>query len=257
MTPNTASVASTQPVAQPKTTPLLEALKAERAATKDRESIIRSHAHYRDQGGKKEDGKVKGSASTKSLQASKHTPKKGGANQANTSAATPQARQKEITILPKQPAANPPKQPKSGKNPRPPPANQAKASPAVPAAASAPVAAAAGSGPSSAPAPAAPSKRGRPMIGLGRQFEAALNGAGVKARPTRAKDEEASKDGDTVKTANHTSPKRDRVLKQPVAALPMDQPTKPPVGRGAGESGSVRGGPRGRGRGRGSGFRGS
>ncbi|KAG6827468.1 hypothetical protein H0H93_015595, partial [Arthromyces matolae] len=41
-------LALSQAPAQPKTTPLLEALKAEKTAYKDKETILRSHAHYRD-----------------------------------------------------------------------------------------------------------------------------------------------------------------------------------------------------------------
>jgi len=40
-------VASAQPPPLPKTTPLLEALKAEKTAAKDKESILRNHAHYK------------------------------------------------------------------------------------------------------------------------------------------------------------------------------------------------------------------
>ncbi|KAG5219494.1 Smg-4/UPF3 family-domain-containing protein [Salix suchowensis] len=41
-------VASTQPAPMPTTTPLLEALKAEKSAAKDREAILRNHAHYKE-----------------------------------------------------------------------------------------------------------------------------------------------------------------------------------------------------------------
>ncbi|KAJ8454157.1 hypothetical protein ONZ45_g19414 [Pleurotus djamor] len=39
-------IASTQPAPAPTTTPLLEALKAEKSAAKDREAILRNHPHY-------------------------------------------------------------------------------------------------------------------------------------------------------------------------------------------------------------------
>ncbi|KJA25272.1 hypothetical protein HYPSUDRAFT_37761 [Hypholoma sublateritium FD-334 SS-4] len=39
-------IASAQPTPHPKTTPLLEALKAEKSANKDKEAILRNHAHY-------------------------------------------------------------------------------------------------------------------------------------------------------------------------------------------------------------------
>ncbi|KAF8624683.1 hypothetical protein AX17_007014 [Amanita inopinata Kibby_2008] len=41
-------IASMQQVPMPKTTPLLEALKAEKSAIKDKEAILRNHAHYKD-----------------------------------------------------------------------------------------------------------------------------------------------------------------------------------------------------------------
>lgn len=40
-------VAASQPTPPPKTTPLLEALKAEKSAAKDKEAILRNHAHYK------------------------------------------------------------------------------------------------------------------------------------------------------------------------------------------------------------------
>jgi regulator of nonsense transcripts 3 len=42
------AVAASQPPAPPTTTPLLEALKAEKSAQKDKEAILRNHAHYKD-----------------------------------------------------------------------------------------------------------------------------------------------------------------------------------------------------------------
>ena len=41
-------VAANQAPPMPKTTPLLEALKAEKSASKDKEAILRNHAHYKD-----------------------------------------------------------------------------------------------------------------------------------------------------------------------------------------------------------------
>lgn len=40
------TVASTQPAPEPKTTPLLEALRADKLAQKDKETILKAHAHY-------------------------------------------------------------------------------------------------------------------------------------------------------------------------------------------------------------------
>ena len=42
------TVAANQAPPMPKTTPLLEALKAEKSANKDKEAILRNHAHYKD-----------------------------------------------------------------------------------------------------------------------------------------------------------------------------------------------------------------
>ncbi|KAJ8585624.1 hypothetical protein M405DRAFT_865257, partial [Rhizopogon salebrosus TDB-379] len=41
-------IAASQPPAPPMTTPLLEALKAEKSAQKDKETILRNHMHYKD-----------------------------------------------------------------------------------------------------------------------------------------------------------------------------------------------------------------
>ncbi len=46
--PKRSVVASTQPAPAPTTTPLLEALRAEKSAQKDKEAIQRNHAHYKD-----------------------------------------------------------------------------------------------------------------------------------------------------------------------------------------------------------------
>ncbi|KAH8097121.1 Smg-4/UPF3 family-domain-containing protein [Cristinia sonorae] len=65
--PSSNLAAASHPPPQPTTTPLLEALKAERSAQKDKEAIIRAHAHYKDpavaasaSGAKKEEGPGKG-----------------------------------------------------------------------------------------------------------------------------------------------------------------------------------------------------
>jgi hypothetical protein len=42
------AVAASQPPAPPTTMPLLEVLKAEKSAQKDKEAILRNHAHYKD-----------------------------------------------------------------------------------------------------------------------------------------------------------------------------------------------------------------
>ncbi|KAG6380315.1 Smg-4/UPF3 family-domain-containing protein [Boletus reticuloceps] len=58
-----ALIAASQPPPHPTTTPLLEALKAEKSAQKDKEAILRNHAHYKDMtasgSSKKEEAKKK------------------------------------------------------------------------------------------------------------------------------------------------------------------------------------------------------
>ena len=70
-------VASTQPVPQPKSTPLLEALKAEKSANKDKEAILRNHAHYT--------GTADGSVTevTKPVKAPRARPPRAPKNQSN------------------------------------------------------------------------------------------------------------------------------------------------------------------------------
>ncbi|KAF8893014.1 Smg-4/UPF3 family-domain-containing protein [Infundibulicybe gibba] len=93
-------IASSQPAPQPKTTPLLEALKAEKSASKDKEAILRNHAHYKEhprtQAGQaaraKEEAKKKGSAlpnkPTESGPSGKK-PKKPANTNGNANATTP------------------------------------------------------------------------------------------------------------------------------------------------------------------------
>ena len=66
-------VAASQPPPQPTTTPLLEALKAEKSAQKDKEAILRAHAHYKDPSvaaSAKKDDKKKGAAKPASTEQS-------------------------------------------------------------------------------------------------------------------------------------------------------------------------------------------
>ena len=77
-----------QPAPHPTTTPLLEALKAEKSAQKDKEAILRNHAHYKDpaalaaaaastkKGDKKKDGA--GGAKEKTADSGAGSSKKGG-----------------------------------------------------------------------------------------------------------------------------------------------------------------------------------
>jgi regulator of nonsense transcripts 3 len=62
--PHTILVASTERPTMPTSTPLLDALKAEKSAQRDKEAIQRNHAHYKDaaQASKKDDSKKKAAA---------------------------------------------------------------------------------------------------------------------------------------------------------------------------------------------------
>ena len=68
-------VASTQPPPMPKSTPLLEALKAEKSAQKDRESILRNHPHYKEAAApsKKEEAKKRSNATSPSKSGEVHS----------------------------------------------------------------------------------------------------------------------------------------------------------------------------------------
>src|SRR5260221_6678833 len=61
---HTILVASTERPAMPTSTPLLDALKAEKSAQRDKEAIQRNHPHYKDaaQASKKDDSKRKAAA---------------------------------------------------------------------------------------------------------------------------------------------------------------------------------------------------
>ncbi|KAG6878141.1 hypothetical protein C0993_011559 [Termitomyces sp. T159_Od127] len=169
-------VAAAQPQPAPKTTPLLEALKAEKSAHKDKEAILRSHAHYKDnptilaapaRGGASEAKKKGGKAPAPAQTPAPESGKKG------KKPAQPQGKGPQ----PQQPAGKP----GPGKAPRPPKPAKGPKQPAVasaPAPAPAPaVTIAAGS----APAPVA--RRTRPVIGGSRHFEAALSGAVRREQP--------------------------------------------------------------------------
>ena len=154
-------VASTQPVPQPKSTPLLEALKAEKSANKDKEAILRNHAHYSQiisPVARKEDKKP---------QASKASFEGTSANVSTNNVA----------------ATGGKKSSKKGQH-----HVQAAPPTVVKAVTSSDVAAAT---PSESPA-----RRSRPVIGLAsRQFEAALSGVGGRER--RAKRERGKEEKDS------------------------------------------------------------
>nr|VWO95268.1 N/A [Ganoderma boninense] len=213
-------IASTQPTPLPTTTPLLEALKAEKSAQKDKEAILRNHAHYKDpaalaaaaastkKGDKKKDGAGGGGAKEKAGDSgagpSKKGPKKGAA--AAKAAAQQQGQAQsgasKDTKGPgaKQGASKPPKPPRerkggsSASSAAPPAPSSSSASATASAAASTGTAAATSSSAPGDSAPA-PSRRSRPVLGLAsRQFEAALSGAGVERKSRREREKEKDKE---------------------------------------------------------------
>uniref|UniRef100_A0A0W0FBB7 UPF3 domain-containing protein n=1 Tax=Moniliophthora roreri TaxID=221103 RepID=A0A0W0FBB7_MONRR len=275
-------IAASQAPPQPKTTPLLEALKAEKTAVKEaKESkekmiIMRNHAAET----RKEEAKKKAAAkATDSPPTSKKAKKAAAAEGAGRKG-------------PKAPRVMREQQSASGQSP----VMATKPVPASPSAAPSP----SNETSTGAPTTAAP-RRGRPILGLGsRQFEAALIGAagvGAKAKKEREKEKqkEANKEKDQEEKSNEpsvsgftsnpkeppTSPKRDRTAKHkdnasaskvqaPVPSILQRndapaiilQPNKAPVaGKAPAEQGAAVPGPppgfgRGRGRGRGRGGRG-
>ncbi|KAJ3731487.1 Smg-4/UPF3 family-domain-containing protein [Lentinula guzmanii] len=238
-------IASTQPVPQPKTTPLLEALKAEKnaikekAAIKEKVAIMRNAAHEtarKEDAARKKGGKTLGelaaSPSAPPAPSNKKPNKKSMSNVNNTSgpASTPGAGGPPVKFsgppskaskATRQQSSQPPSQPLT----QPPP----KVSTAQPPSVSQP------QSQEAAPS-AAPSRRTRPILGLAsRQFEAALSGAGVNAgerksrkerekerqapaaNKEREKDQASGKDAPSTPanvanntTSGPTSPKRDR-----------------------------------------------
>ncbi|KAF7348333.1 Regulator of nonsense transcripts UPF3 [Mycena sanguinolenta] len=145
----------------PKTTPLLEALKAEKAAQKEKESAIRQIAQQKK---KNAAAAAAATASTSGAPLSKKAAKKAAAAAAAAASAAP-----------KPGAAGPSKSAAAGGAAR----QQARVPgpPAVPTDVA--VASAAGTTAAGEPPAAAP-RRTRPVIGFAsRQFEAALSGAGV------------------------------------------------------------------------------
>lgn len=195
-------VASTQPVPQPKSTPLLEALKAEKSANKDKEAILRNHAHYNQvispASRKEEKKKATPASHPQASQVSEGT----STNVINNVVATGSKKSSKKG----QPHAQPPtnfspvsknstdnpvtEHPKAAKAPRAPrvtpqsknQSNNLSQNGTVDNADAAPS--------------EAPARRSRPVIGLAsRQFEAALSGVGGRerrARGERGKEKESS-----------------------------------------------------------------
>ncbi|KAJ6452531.1 Smg-4/UPF3 family-domain-containing protein [Mycena vitilis] len=189
-------MAANQPPPAPKTTPLLEALKAEKAAQKEKESAIRQIAQQKRDEAKKKNANAS-TASTSGPVLSKKAAKRAAAAAAASSVSTQGQAPKPGVASGSKPgpskpgpappqtpngttAAAPPRPPKPAKAPRP---QGIPGPPAVPTDVS--VASAANTGITNEPAAAAP-RRTRPVIGLAsRQFEAALSGAGVAGGPER------------------------------------------------------------------------
>ncbi|KAI0080404.1 hypothetical protein K474DRAFT_1704712 [Panus rudis PR-1116 ss-1] len=281
-------VAAAQPPPPPTTTPLLEALKAEKSAQKDKEAILRNHAHYKDtptiatNPQKKDDSKKK-SAPSKSAEA--HASKKAAKKAAAKAAA--QQQQTETTIAnPPQIAKNPahassqshpipvkpapPKGPKAARERQNAKASASTASNAAPTnpAPAAPSTSQSSNTPSgstaNASAPTSPApRRVRPVIGLAsRQFEAALSGAGVslgerKSRREREKEAAAEtnkgKDGDRTASSS-TQPVAPTILQrnspnQPTAPLPRAASNATPADNSSRNEAPAGRGGRGRGRG--------
>ena len=209
-------VASTQQPPQPKTTPLLEALKAEKSANKDKEAILRNHAHYKDQipgAIARKDDKKKVAPAVQAQKVAEGTAaaanKKGAGKKPQVAPpAAAAALNQNKPGQPKSVGGNVPgpsnlgaKPPKPGRAPRAPPPPQANKPQNV----VVPIQAAIQQQPGpSTPTQPPPSdgattptpRRTRPVIGLAsRQFEAALSGvAGGKSRREREREREREKE---------------------------------------------------------------
>ncbi|KAH0831283.1 Smg-4/UPF3 family-domain-containing protein [Lanmaoa asiatica] len=217
-----------KPPPPPTTTPLLEALKAEKTAQKDKEAILRNHAHYKDAAAsgtssKREEFKKKVAvvAPQAAKQPESSAPLSKKAKKAAVLAAVQKASSTQVqdgqgppgksqsTAAPSStkpitpvsiaghvPRHRPPKEPHTRSHP----GNRDTSEP-VPTSSSVSVSGPAPTKPGTAPPPPVATENGppsspvpvhaqgqgqrkiRPVIGLGRQFEAALNGAGVAVGP--------------------------------------------------------------------------
>ncbi|KAF8653644.1 hypothetical protein AX16_003796 [Volvariella volvacea WC 439] len=220
-------MASTRPPTPPKTTPLLEALKAEKSVQKDKEAILRNHAHYKDQVtivNRKDESKRKPGPPQKQVEAANASKKPGKKEKGPVQIAVPPAKAQQQHAGPQaknapvpagpsagaQPNSKPPKPPKPPRAPRqnhqanapsaaqgssntaPAPAQSAQSALASSVAVTNEAETPGGNAP-----PSAPSRRGRPVLGLGgRHFEAAMSGVGAaagerKSRRERQKEKEA------------------------------------------------------------------
>ena len=241
-------VASTERPAMPASTPLLDALKAEKSAQRDKEAIQRNHPHYKDavQASKREESKKKTAATSSTAAESKKSGESTaplGKRAAKRAAAAAAAAQKASA------QAGPAAQPKSGNAPseakppssspskgksaragkhhsKPPPFTSPSQVAPVPAATapSSPPTEASAQPPTPAPgtpiAPALtptssdnPGRRTRPVLGIAsRHFEAALSGAGVSkgsGSGRRERGAEREREKEPAKDGSSSREKRD------------------------------------------------
>lgn len=234
-------VASTQPVPQPKSTPLLEALKAEKSANKDKEAILRNHAHYSQiipPVSRKEDKKK--TIPAPQPQASKASEGTSATDSGSVPKSTADSPVTEATKPVKAPRARAPRVAKNQSNN---PSQNATVDDAAPA-------------PSEALA-----RRSRPVIGLAsRQFEAALSGVGGRERKRKAErgKEKESPAGNDNGPSTEAAPASSSVAvpsrhgasatgSDEVEPLPSSSPKKERTrrngGRGGGGTGGASGGP--------------
>ncbi|KAH8829185.1 Smg-4/UPF3 family-domain-containing protein [Flagelloscypha sp. PMI_526] len=242
---------SLRPASPPKTTPLLEALKADKQAAKDKQAILANHAHHKDSAisiHKKEAHKKKADKDAEGKKGDQTpAPSKKAAKRAAAAAkAAAGSNQPQPPVAPKANKSKGPKAPRPDiqtptiiTNPRnsvvQAPDSNATTSPA---------------GPQATPT----ARRGRPVFGgLGtRQFEAALSGAGVTNAPrTRREKPPSVAEGSKATDADHkvSSP----AAPKPPGILPRIDTAPPHTGGSSGSSGRGRGRGRGGGRGRGRG----
>lgn len=194
-------VAASQPPPEPKSTPLLDALRAEKQAQRDKETILKAHAHYRDQG--KDDGRRRGKQAVDKDDGGPGKRRRGGKKAevaaAKAKAAAARDKEKEREIIPR--IAKPPA--KEGAKS----ANPVKvATPANTQASTAATNSASATtlnrdAPKDGGKDSGRERRPRPVIGLNsRHFAAALNSAGLSVPKKSGRDDDQDKkanDGST------------------------------------------------------------
>lgn len=250
-------VASTQPPPMQKTTPLIEALIAEKSAQRDKEAILRNHAHYTIAGPNPKDKKKAGPAPPPKAPGGdlgKKAAKKAAAAAKAQKAAPASSKAQASTPAPptimtkhnggaNSAVKSPPRAP------RPPKLAMATAggAPTNPASAGATPSSSMPSSSSAVTTVApAPARRARPVIGMAsRQFEVALNGAGVKSK--RGGKEREKDDAGT--SSEVKAPQAGGKPHEEYARIDAPSAQDDLVGAG----GAIRGAGRGRGRGRGRG----